>query len=91
VSGDGQVRLAWPRVADASSYTVKRATATGGPYATIASGLSAPAFTDTGLVNGTTCHYVVSAANAFADGPSSAPASTTPRLTRTTPPEISAH
>lgn len=85
LGGDGQVRLSWLRVADASSYTVKRAAVSGGPYAMIAAGLSAPTFTDTGLLNNTTYHYVVSAANAFAGGPASSPVSATPRLTRATP------
>jgi hypothetical protein len=87
--GNGQVLLAWTRVADASSYTVKRATVSDGPYATIATGLSTPTFTDTARVNDTTYHYVVSAANAFATSPASAPISATPRSTRTTPSEVS--
>jgi hypothetical protein len=89
VGGDRQIRLDWPRVTDASSYTVQRATVPGGPYATIASRLTTLTFTDTGLVNDTTYHYVVSAANAFAGGPASGAISATPRLSPATLPEVS--
>ncbi len=36
IADDGQVSLAWPRVTNASSYAVKRATVSGGPYVTVA-------------------------------------------------------
>ncbi|ENH95818.1 pectate lyase P358 [Gracilibacillus halophilus YIM-C55.5] len=42
------------------SFTVKRATAKGGPYETIATGLTEPYFTDSEVVNDTTYYYVVS-------------------------------
>src|SRR5262249_39700599 len=55
---------------EASSYHVKRATIAGGPYETIAClAATTTNFTDTGLVDGTTYYYVVSAA--YAGNPNS--------------------
>ncbi|MBA3569685.1 MAG: fibronectin type III domain-containing protein, partial [Pyrinomonadaceae bacterium] len=59
-----QVSLSWASSAGATSYNIKRATTSGGPYATIATGITATSYTDTGLTNGTTYFYVVSAVNA---------------------------
>jgi fibronectin type 3 domain-containing protein len=61
--GIGQVSLTWSAVSGATGYTVKRATVSGGPYTVVASDLASPAYTDTGLTNGTTYYYVVNAAN----------------------------
>ena len=57
-----QVDLDWNNnsESDLANYNVKRATSAGGPYSTIASP-TASTFTDTGLNNGTTYYYVVSA------------------------------
>mgnify|MGYP000952183501 CR=1 FL=1 len=55
-----EVTLSWNAVASAASYKVKRATASDGPFAPVAT-VNRPAFTDTGLTNGTTYFYVVSA------------------------------
>jgi cellulose 1,4-beta-cellobiosidase len=72
------VSLAWSASADATSYTVKRSSASGGPYATVVSGLTATAYADTGLTNGTAYHYVVSAVNGGGESPNSAEAGATP-------------
>ena len=78
-AGDGQVGLAWSATAGATGYTVKRAGSASGPYATLASGLAATAYTDTvGLSNGSTYYYTVSAANAFGAGDASTPVSARP-------------
>ncbi len=50
-----------------SSYNVKRATTNGGPYLTIASGLTDSTYTDTAVINGTTYYYVVSAVDTSAN------------------------
>ncbi len=76
-AGDAQVSLSWTAVASATSYNVKRATTSGGPYATVAT-VSATTYTDTGLVNGTTYYYVVSAVNAGGESANSSPVNATP-------------
>ena len=59
------VTFCWlPLWGDATSYTVKRAATEGGPYATIARGVTGLTCTDTGLVNDQKYVYVVSATNA---------------------------
>ena len=61
--GNTQVSLAWTAVPGATGYAVKRSTASGGPYSTVAANVTSTAFTDTGLTNGITYYYVVSAKN----------------------------
>jgi fibronectin type 3 domain-containing protein len=78
VPGDTQVTLSWSVASGAESYTVKRSTVSGGPYSTIASGVIAPTYVDTGLANGTRLYYVVRAVNFAGEGPDSAEASATP-------------
>ena len=63
VAGNMQDTLSWNSVSGASSYTLKRATESGGPYTTIATNLNDTSYVDTGLENGTTYYYVVTAAN----------------------------
>ena len=63
IQGDGVINLDW---ADSTSpifasYSVYRSATTGGPYTSIATGLTASAYSDSGLTNGTTYHYVVRA------------------------------
>jgi len=84
-AGNAQVSLAWNASSGATSYTVKRATVSGGPYATLASGLSTTSHIDSSAVNGTTYHYVVSASNAAGEGANSGQASATPTAPATTP------
>jgi fibronectin type 3 domain-containing protein len=62
----GQVSLSWTASVGASGYQVKRSTVSGGPYATVGCSAST-SFVDTGLANGTTYFYVVSAT--YAGGP----------------------
>ncbi len=78
--GNAQVLLTWTASATATSYNVKRGTTTGGPYTTISSPATTT-FTDTGLTNGTTYFYVVSALNSIGESPNSAQASATPANT----------
>jgi len=58
------VALNWSAASDAASYTVRRASVSGGPYVTVASGVTATSYTDTNLANGVTYYYVVDADNA---------------------------
>lgn len=59
----GRVNLTWSASAGASSYQVKRANTTGGPYTIIANPV-ATSFTDTRLKSGVTYYYIVTAVNA---------------------------
>jgi hypothetical protein len=59
-AGDSQVALSWSASAAATSYHVKRSTTAGGPYLTVACPTST-SYTDSGLANGTTYYYVVTA------------------------------
>jgi fibronectin type 3 domain-containing protein len=77
VAGNAQVALTWNASAGATSYNVKRSTTTGGPYTTISSPTTTT-FTDTGLANGTTYFYVVSAVNSVGESANSAEVSATP-------------
>lgn len=77
-SGDSQVTLNWGAVTGATTYTVKRATVSGGPYAPLASGLTTPNYVDTTATNGTRYFYVISASNLAGEGADSAQAFATP-------------
>jgi len=77
-AGNAQVALSWTASSGATSYTVKRATTSGGPYTTVATGVTATSYTNTGLTNGTTYYYVVSATNSAGESTNSAQASATP-------------
>ena len=71
-----QVALSWSAVTNAASYNIKRAAASGGgPYTTIATGITGTSYTDTGLTTGTTYYYVVSAVNGSNESINSAEAS----------------
>nr|WP_243735251.1 glycoside hydrolase family 48 protein [Paenibacillus turpanensis] len=85
-AGDAQAELSWSAVEGAASYNVKRAEVSGGPYVTVASNVAAAGYTDTGLTNGTTYYYVVSAVNSAGESANSAEASATPEGDVVTPP-----
>lgn len=72
-----QIHLDWSPSFGAATYIVRRATSSGGPYTTIATGLSETSFSNSGLPSGTTCYYVVSAVNAIGESANSAPAAAT--------------
>ena len=78
--GNAQVSLSWTASSGAISYHLKRSTATGGPYTQV-SAPTTTSFTDTGLTNGTTYFYVVSALNAVGESANSTQASATPANT----------
>lgn len=63
-TASGQIKIGWTSSYGAASYKVKRATASGGPYTTIAN-VTAPVlhYNDTGVSSGTNYYYVVSAVN----------------------------
>jgi len=71
--------LTWTASAGATSYNVKRSTTSGGPYSTVGTP-STTSFTNTGLTNGTTYYYVVTAVNSAGESGNSNQASATPNL-----------
>ena len=76
-AGNAQVSLAWNASSGATSYNVKRATTSGGPYTKVASPTST-SDTDSGLTNGVTYYYVVSAVSSAGESANSAQVSATP-------------
>jgi murein DD-endopeptidase MepM/ murein hydrolase activator NlpD len=99
-AGDGQVALSWNAVANATYYTLKRSTTNGGPYAAVpgselspspspfAQGLTGTSYTNTGLANGTTYYYVVSASNSVGESVNSAQVSAKPQAPAATIPAV---
>lgn len=83
-AGNARVALSWAAVVGATSYNVKRATASGGPYTTNTS-LATVSYTDTNVVNDTPYYYVVSAVNASSQGPNSSQAFAIPQGGQFTP------
>ena len=77
--GNSKVDLTWDAVDKATSYTIKRSTTAGGPYTTIATGVTETTYTDTNVTNGTTYYYVVTAIVNGSESWSSNEASATPQ------------
>jgi len=77
--GNSSVTLTWLASGGATSYTVKRALVSGGPYASVGT-TSATTWTDSGLTNGTSYYYVVSATNSAGTSGNSAPVSAIPTV-----------
>jgi len=77
-SGLSQVVLNWNPVANATSYNVKRSLISGGPYTTVATGITNLNDTDVGLINGTNYYYVVSAVAVGVESTNSSEASAMP-------------
>jgi len=86
-AGNAQVLLIWDVAPGATGYNVKRSTTNGGPYSTIAPGVTGTSYNNnTGLTNGTTYYYVVSGSNTAGEGPNSSQVSATPTSGPTPPP-----
>lgn len=77
-AGVERVTLWWSGVCGAESYVVQRGTAQGGPYQTIATGVTQTTYVDTTAPLGATYHYVVAAVKGATTGASSADVSGTP-------------
>jgi fibronectin type 3 domain-containing protein len=82
--GSNQVSLSWAAYGAATSYNIKRAGASSGPYTTISTpgSVTGTSFTDSTAINNTTYYYVLSAATPYGESANSAeasaPASCTP-------------
>ncbi len=77
--GDAQVTLSWAAVPGASTYNVYQGATPGGEDATaIAAGVTATAYTVTGLTDGTAYYFTVAAVNTHGTSPVSNEASATP-------------
>src|SRR5580692_11315478 len=83
-AGNAEVNLTWTASTGATSYHLKRSTTSGGPYTQVAAP-TATNDTDTGLTNGTTYYYVVSALNAAGESANSSQVSATPAAPATPP------
>jgi fibronectin type 3 domain-containing protein len=76
--GNGHVSLSWLPVSTAASYDVYRGTSAGGETL-LASGISAPSYNDTSVINGTTYYYDVTAVDSSStQSPNSTELSATP-------------
>jgi autotransporter-associated beta strand protein len=78
---NSEIDLTWIASSGATSYTVLRSTTSGGPYTTLASGVTATSYVDTGLTNGTTYYYVVKAVNSAGASANSSQVSAKPVAT----------
>ncbi|MGA2844635.1 MAG: glycoside hydrolase family 44 protein [Candidatus Acidiferrales bacterium] len=83
-AGNAQVSLNWNASTGATSYHVKRSTASGSETQISAPGSNS--FTDTGLTNGTKYFYVVSAVNSGGESANSSEVNATPTAPAVPPP-----
>jgi len=77
VADSGAISLTWNSVSDATEYVVKRSLSFEGPYINLAT-VGKARYVDSGLVNGTTYYYAVSAINGLGESPNSSVVSSTP-------------
>ena len=89
MAGNQQISLTWTASTGATSYHLKRATTSGGPYAQVGS-TTATGYADTGLTNGTEYFYVVSAVNTTGESTNSTTASSTPTAQASAVPAVPA-
>jgi autotransporter-associated beta strand protein len=89
----GQVSLYWTASSGADSYNIRRATSSGGPYSMTTNIITATynhPYVDTGVINGTTYYYVISAVNASGESLDSPEVSATPQGVPSAPGSLSA-
>ena len=85
LAGDGEVVLNWNPSVNATNYNMKRST-NGASYAVIATNLDALNFTNTGLTDGMSYYFVVSALNPAGESANSIPVIAQP--VSMTPPQL---
>ena len=78
VATNAQVTLAWPATAGATSYAILRGTNSAMVTNTVVTGYAGTTYTNTGLINGTTYYYVVTATGSGGISGNSPEASATP-------------
>jgi fibronectin type 3 domain-containing protein len=83
-AGNQQASLTWTASSGATSYNVKRGTASGGPYTTVVSP-AGTTYADTSLTNGTAYYYVVTAVDGTEESGNSNQATATPSAAPTAP------
>ncbi len=76
--GNGQAAFGWGAAAGATGYNLKRSATSGGTYTVVVTNVPGTSCADTGLVNGTTYYYKVSAVNPAGESANSTAASATP-------------
>ena len=89
-AGNASVALAWTASTGATSYNIYRGTAPGGEGATAVATTASTSYTDTGLANGTTYYYKVSATNGGGTSAQSSEVSAKPSSSAPTSVQISA-
>jgi subtilase family serine protease len=84
-AGDGQVVLSWSASSGATTYNIYRSLTPGGEGSTpFMTGVTTTSFTDTGLTDGTTYYYTVTAVNSAGESSQSSEVSATPKKAATT-------
>jgi rhamnogalacturonan endolyase len=78
---NNQITLVWPVASGATSYTLKRGISSGNETTTVISGYTLTSYTNTGLGNGITYYYVVTATGPGGTSANSPEASATPFAT----------
>jgi fibronectin type 3 domain-containing protein len=80
-AGNGSVALSWTASTGATSYSIYRGTTAGGEGTTPVATTTTNSYTDSGLTNGTTYYYKVSATNSAGTSAQSSEVSATPTAT----------
>jgi alpha-L-fucosidase 2 len=75
--GSAQVSLTWNAPSGATGYTLWRAPATGGDFQAVADGIATTGYTDTGLSDGATYYYFVTASGSGGTSDEAGPISAT--------------
>jgi hypothetical protein len=77
MASNGNVQLAWTGTIKATAYSVRRSTASGGPY-TVVGSPTLSSYVDRAVANNTTYFYVVAATDAIGSSPNSPEVSALP-------------